>query len=75
MASQAHSTTEALHAEIERVPEDRRALLLRLVHSFREGIEQEIEDVDPRDSLRQALREVKAGKTRPIAGLWERVGL
>lgn len=75
MASQVQSTTEALHAEIERVPEDRRALLLRLVHSFREGIEQEIEDIDPRDSLRQALREVKAGKTRPIAGLWERVGL
>lgn len=75
MVSRARSTTEALHAEIERVPEDRQALLLRLVHSFREGIEQEIEDVDPRESLRQALREVKAGKTRPIEGLWERVGL
>lgn len=75
MAAPARSITEALHADIERVPEDRRALLLRLVHSFREGIEQEIEDVDPRDSLRQALREVKAGKARPIAGQWERVGL
>ena len=69
------SVTEVLHAEIERVPEDRRGLLLKIVHSFREGIEQEIEDADPRDSLRQALREVKAGKTRSVEGLWGRVGL
>jgi hypothetical protein len=69
------TVTEALHAEIESIPEDRRALLLKIVHSYREGIEQEIEDIDPRDSLRQALREVKAGKTRPIEGLWKRVGL
>lgn len=75
MVASAQSVTEALHAEIERVPEDRRALLLRLVHSFREGVEQEIEDIDPRDSLRQALRELKAGKTQPLDGLWERVGL
>lgn len=75
MATSAQSVTEALHAEIERVPEDRRALLLRLVHSFREGVEQEIEDIDPRDSLRQAMREVKAGKTQPLEGLWDRVGL
>lgn len=75
MPMPAQSVTEALHAEIERVPEDRRALLLRLVHSFREGVEQEIEDIDPRDSLRQALREVKAGKTQPLDGLWDRVGL
>jgi len=69
------SVTDVLHAEIERIPEDRRGLLLKIVHSFREGIEQEIEDADPRDSLRQALREVKAGKTRSAEGLWERVGL
>jgi len=75
MAAKASSVTEALHAEIERVPEDRRALLLKLVHSFREGIEQELEDADPRDSLRQALREVKAGQTRPLEGLWKRAGL
>ncbi len=75
MATKTQSVTMTLHAEIERVPQDRRALLLKLVHSFREGIEQEIEDVDPRDSLRQALREVKAGKTRTVEGLWKRVGL
>jgi hypothetical protein len=75
MAKSAQSVTEALHAEIERVPDDRRALLLRLVQSFREGTEQEIEDIDPRNSLRQALREVKAGKTQALEGLWDRVGL
>lgn len=75
MPAKALTVTESLHAEIERVPEDRRALLLRLVHSFREGVEQETEEVDPRSSLRQALREVKTGQTKPIAGLWERVGL
>lgn len=75
MAIKAQSVTKALHAEIERIPADRRSLLLKLVHSFREGIEQEIEDVDPRDSLRQALHEVKAGKTRSVDGLWKRTGL
>ncbi len=75
MAAKAPSVTESLHAEIEQIPEDRRGLLLKIVHSFREGIEQEIEDVDPRDSLRQALRETKAAKTRSIDGMWKRVGL
>jgi len=49
--------------------------LLKIVHSYREGVEQEIDDIDPRDALRQALREVKAGKRRSIEGLWDRVGL
>jgi hypothetical protein len=75
MTTKAAKLTKQLHDEIERVPEDRRGLLLKIVHSYREGIEQEIEDVDPRDSLRQALREVKAGKTRSIEGLWKRTGL
>lgn len=75
MVTKTQSVTKALYAEIERIPEDRRPLLLKIVHSFREGIEQEIEEVNPRDSLRQALREVKAGKTRSVDGLWKRVGL
>ncbi len=75
MVTKAKSVTKALYSEIELIPEDRRALLLKIVHSFREGIEQEIAAVDPRDSLRQALREVKARKTSPVKGLWSRVGL
>jgi hypothetical protein len=73
MTTRPKSVTRALYAEIEKVPEDRRPLLLRLVHSFREGVEQEIEEVNPRDSLRQALREAKGRKTRPIKRLWSRV--
>jgi len=69
------SVTRALYAEIDKIPADRQPLLLKIVHSFREGIEREIEDVDPRDSLRQALREVKTRKTQPVKGLWSRVGL
>ena len=38
MAAKALSVTKALHAEIEQTPERYRPLLLRLVHSFREGI-------------------------------------
>lgn len=66
MPTKALSITESLHAEIERVPEARRALLLGLVHSFRKGIEQEIEDIDHRNSI----RELKADKTQPIEKLW-----
>ncbi len=75
MTTPADSITERLHAEIDRVPLHRRAPLLTIVHAYREAVDDEAEDIDPRDSLRQALREVKAGKTRPIEGLWERVGL
>jgi len=75
MSAKPKSVTRALYAEIEKIPEDRRPLLLKLVHSFREGVEHEIEEVNPRDSLRQALREVKGKRTQPIKGLWNRVGL
>ena len=75
MPVKAKSVTRALYAEIEKIPADRQPLLLKIVHSFREGIEREIEEVDQRDSLRQALREVKARKTQPVKGLWSRVGL
>jgi hypothetical protein len=39
MPAPADDITEQLHAEIERTPLRYRYLLLRLVHSFREGIE------------------------------------
>jgi hypothetical protein len=72
---QERAVTDALHAEIERVPPSRRGPLLKIVHAYREAVEADREVIDPRQALRQALREVKAGKTRPIEGLWERVGL
>jgi hypothetical protein len=38
MNAKAKSVTRALYAEIEKIPEDRRPLLLKIVHSFREGV-------------------------------------
>ena len=71
MATKAQSVTEALHAEIERVPPNRRAPLLKIVHAYREAMNKDVEDVDPRESLRQAIRDVKAGRTYPIKTLWD----
>lgn len=75
MVTKAKSVTRALYSEIEKIPEERRPLLLKIVHSFREGVEQEIKRIDPRQSLRQALRETKSGKTKSVKGMWNRVGL
>jgi hypothetical protein len=36
--AQVNDITEELHKEIEAVPEEDRALLLRIVRSFREGV-------------------------------------
>jgi hypothetical protein len=73
MTTSAQSVTEALHAEIERVPVDRREPLLRIIHAYREAIEER--EIDPVESFRQGWKEVQAGQTRPIEGLWERIGL
>jgi hypothetical protein len=74
MAISEPSVTEALHAEIEQTPERYRPLLLRLVHSFREGVEAEAPWPSAEESLREGLRDMKAGHIYPIEGLWERVG-
>jgi len=58
--------TELLHQEIEQTPEEYRPLLLRIVHSFREGVEQSFEE-----ELQASLRDAKAGKTYPINTLWD----
>lgn len=54
----ADDITEQLRAEIERTPLRYRSLLLRLVHSFREGVEAD----EPWPSASEAFREV--GRTR-----------
>ncbi|MDN5849807.1 MAG: hypothetical protein L0H63_09255 [Nitrococcus sp.] len=68
-----HDVTEALHAEIEQTPLRYHGLLLRLVHSFREGIEEEAPWPSAEDSLRDALRDAKAGRTQPIDSLWSNI--
>jgi len=70
MAKKTPSTTEQLHTEIERTPERYRPLLLRLVHSFREGIEADEPWPTAAESFREGLRDAKAGRVQPIDTLW-----
>lgn len=65
--------TKQLHEEIEQTPARYRALLLRLVHSFREGIEEDEPWATAEESLREGLRDMKAGRIYPIETLWDRV--
>jgi hypothetical protein len=74
MAEPVSSVTEALHAEIERTPQRYRPLLLRLVHSFREGIEEDEPWPSAEECLREGLRDLKAGRVYPIETLWDRLG-
>lgn len=73
MASKTAKLTRQLHEEIEQTPERYRPLLLRLVHSFREGIEQDEPWPTAAECLREGLRDVKAGRVYPIETLWDRV--
>lgn len=71
--AQTRDIIQALHAEIERTPAPYRPLLLRLVHSFREGIEQDTPWPNAEQSLRAGLRDMKAGRVYPIDTLWDEV--
>ena len=71
MATTADSITKRLHEEIDRVPLDRRAPLLKIVHAYREAVQDEDVNLSPADSLRQAIGDVKAGRTYPIETLWD----
>lgn len=71
MAIDSNSITRQLHAEIEQTPERFRPLLLRLVHSFREGIEEDAPWPDAVDCFREGWNDVKAGRIRPIDSLWD----
>jgi hypothetical protein len=74
MASTTDKITEQLHRKIDALSPQRQRGLLALIESF-EGDEQTIEDIDPRDSLRQALKEMEAGESRPVREIWDRTGL
>ena len=71
MSTTPEDATEQLHAEIERTPERYRPLLLRLVHSFREGIEEDESWPSAVDSFREGWRDVKAGRVHPVDTLWD----
>jgi len=67
------SITDELHQEIEQTPERYRPLLLRLVHSFREGIEADEPWPTATESLQEGLNDLKAGRTNPVDHLWDGV--
>lgn len=69
------SVTDKLHAEIERIPVRYRPLLLRLVHSFREGIEADEPWPSAEESLREALYDLEAGRIRLVSDLWDGVNV
>jgi hypothetical protein len=71
MTTTPKDATEQLHAEIERTPERYRPLLLRLVHSFREGIEEDEPWPSAVESFREGWRDVKAGRVHPVDTLWD----
>ena len=63
--------TQQLHTEIEQTPKRYRSLLLKLVHSFREGIEEEEPWPSAAESFREGWRDVKAGRVHPVTTLWD----
>jgi hypothetical protein len=71
MMTDTKDVTEQLYAEIDRTPERYRPLLLRLVHSFREGIEEDEPWPTAAESFREGWRDVKAGRVRPVETLWD----
>ena len=70
MTPQPDDVTRQLHAEIERTPERYRSLLLRLVHSFREGVEQEERWPTAAESFRDGWQNAQAGRVRDVETLW-----
>jgi len=56
-----------LQKEIEQTPEEYRGLLLRIVHSFREGVTLPSAE----DSFSEGWHDVKQGNTQPIETLWD----
>ena len=71
MSTEPDNVTAEIHAEVEQTPPRYRRLLLRLVHSFRTGIEEDEPWPTAEETLRDALEDMKAGRTYPIEELWD----
>jgi hypothetical protein len=71
MAQTTEHITERLHAEIELTPARYRPLLLRLVHSFPEGIAADEPWPSAGDAFAEGWRDLKAGRTQPLDTLWD----
>ena len=70
MAANPAKLTQRLHEEIERVPPSHRAALLKIVHAYREAVENS-DDFDVAASLKRSIADVKAGRVYPIETLWD----
>jgi hypothetical protein len=68
MAITADKLTERLHAEIDRVPLDRREALLTIIHAYREAVD---DHIDPAESIRRGLEDVRSGRVHPVETLWD----
>ncbi len=71
MVTKTSRITEQLYTEIDNTPERYRPLLLRIVHSFREGIEEEMPWPSAGETLREALHDAKTGRVYPVETLWD----
>ncbi len=71
MAPNTNHIIQRLHAEIDRTPDRYRPLLLRLVQSFREGIEEDEPWPSATESFREGWRDVKAGRVHSVETLWD----
>lgn len=60
--------TQRLHDEIDLTPEEYRPLLLRIVHSFREGVNA-MPSAD--ESFEAGWKDVMQGNTHPVESLWD----
>jgi len=65
------NVTEQLHSEIERTPARYRPLLLRLVHSFREGIEEDEPWPTAAESFQEGWQDVKANRDHDVDSRWD----
>ena len=67
MESSPTEYTKQLHREIEQTPEEYRGLLLRIVHSFREGVALPTAE----DSFKDGWLDTLKGNTKSIDDLWD----
>jgi len=70
MITYSNNITRQIHAEIDKTPAHHHALLLRLVHAFREGIEKDESWPHAAESFREGWRDMKASRIYAIDTLW-----
>ena len=71
MPSVAQDITQQLHTEIDAIPAAYQGLLLRLVHSFREGIEADFSWPTAADAFREGWQDRLADRTHSVETLWD----